>query len=288
MTPHALRTLPLNADCAEFCINQQHRDVLAAGSYQLDEGTQQRAGSIHLYRLSLEQPLPVLTDLSTLGLPGVFDMRWHPTEALLAAALADGSVRQLALQDGTLEQTAEAPGPAAGSMAVSVDYSRCAPSAGDTLCVSYSCGRLQHIQAGPAQLRSLVEWQAHTLEAWAAAWHYWSADVIFSGGDDCAFRVWDLRQGVAAAAWTDRRTHAAGVCCVASSPCQDHVVCTGSYDEKVRLWDLRMLHRPALQQQASCFWNLDGFQGKGGLHNACRSSQSACRPARYQSPWSAL
>lgn len=99
-------------------------------------------------------------------------------------------------------------------------------------------------QAAPAALTSLLSWQAHDLEAWAAATDHWHPSIIYSGGDDCAFKVWDTRQGVEAPAWANRRAHSAGVCCVASSPHRDHLVATGSYDERARLWDMRMPSRP--------------------------------------------
>ena len=38
-----------------------------------------------------------------------------------------------------------------------------------------------------------------------------------------------------------RRAHSAGVCCILCSPWQAAQVCTGSYDEHVRLWDMRQL-----------------------------------------------
>lgn len=57
-------------------------------------------------------------------------------------------------------------------------------------------------------------------------------------------QVWDTRQGVEAPAWANRKAHTAGVCCVSSSPYQEHVVATGSYDERARLWDLRSASRP--------------------------------------------
>jgi diphthamide biosynthesis protein 7 len=103
---------------------------------------------------------------------------------------------------------------------------------------------LMLLQASPAALVSLLQWQAHDLEAWAASTDYWHSSLIYSGGDDCAFKVWDTRQGVDAPAWANRKAHTAGVCCVASSPFQEHLVATGSYDERARLWDLRMPTRP--------------------------------------------
>lgn len=281
----ATRTLPLNADVAEWCVAPQHSDVLAAGTYQLDEAAGVRQGRVHLYSLSglegwrLGSPaastqLPCLTDLSTLDLPGVFDLRWHPTQPLLAAALADGSLRVLALVGGglALQQAAAAPpldgaaggGPSpaasATSMALSLDWGRCSPTAAggtaapprDSLVASYSCGRLQRLAAAPGGLTSLAVWRGHELEAWVAAADAWSADVVYSGGDDGVFAAWDARAGCAAPAWADRRAHAAGVCCVAASPHAEHLVATGSYDEAARLWDLRAPRRPLAAAAAAC------------------------------------
>lgn len=104
-------------------------------------------------------------------------------------------------------------------------------------------------QAAPAGLASLAVWQAHELEAWAASTDHWHPDLIHSGGDDAAYRLWDARQGFDAPVWQDRRTHGAGVCCAASSPHQQAHVCTGSYDDRIRLWDLRAPRRPLLQAE---------------------------------------
>ena len=38
------QVLPLNADCAEFCPFDSHEQLLAVGSYQLDEASQERHG----------------------------------------------------------------------------------------------------------------------------------------------------------------------------------------------------------------------------------------------------
>lgn len=114
------------------------------------------------------------------------------------------------------------------------------------------------VQAAPAGLTSLATWQAHQLEAWAAAFDHWNPSLIHSGGDDCAYRLWDSRQGFDAPTWQSSKVHGAGVCCVSSSPHREHLVCTGSYDDHLRLWDVRSPHRPLLQAEV-------GGQRAGGV-----------------------
>ena len=103
-------------------------------------------------------------------------------------------------------------------------------------------------------MASLATWQAHQLEAWAAATDHWNPALLHSGGDDCAYRLWDSRQGFEVPVWQNSKAHGAGVCCVASSPHQEHLACTGSYDDHLRLWDLRIPLRPLLQAEvrAAC------------------------------------
>lgn len=69
---------------------------------------------------------------------------------------------------------------------------------------------------------------------------------MWTGGDDCAFHLWDLRQGTDQAAVSLRKAHSAGVCCImpSSHRGEEHVLFTGSYDEHVRLWDLRSVGEP--------------------------------------------
>ena len=93
----------------------------------------------------------------------------------------------------------------------------------------------------------LEDASAHDLEAWAVsfanrgAFHGSGDDVVFTGADDAEFKAWDVRVGVDAPVmlFRDRKTHGAGVTCVAPSPHDPQVVATGSYDDSVRLWDVR-------------------------------------------------
>jgi diphthamide biosynthesis protein 7 len=259
---HAALELDLCADVAEWCPLPGRRRLLAAGTYQLDEATQRRAGRLHLFRLrgdlDAERPALALAPAAApLDLPGVFDLRWRPAEAgaargaQLAAALADGGVRLLEARGGgdeTLEigeLAAEGAAPGA-PMALSLDYD----AAGGALAASFSDGGLRLLRAGPAALEATAAWRAHDLEAWVAAYDRHDGNVIYSGGDDGALKCWDARAGGRAPAWVDRRAHGAGVCCVAGAPLRPHLLASGSYDDAARLWDARRPGRPLLAAAA--------------------------------------
>lgn len=87
--------------------------------------------------------------------------------------------------------------------------------------------------------------------------------VLYSGADDATFKGWDVRAvsscdggGAAHGAVADdaapqqapifsnKKAHGAGVCCISSHPRRPHCLVTGSYDEAVRLWDVRMVASP--------------------------------------------
>ena len=162
-------TLPMNTDVVEWCpaAAPPAARCLAVGTYQLDEATGQRAGRLHLF--VLDAPTDKLRLLAAVDLPGVFDIRWRPAAAagvspaaaappLLAAALADGSVRLYAvtltaegaaagqLEAGSLEEVYSTGAPPEAALAVSLDYARCRGDEGAALAVSYSDGSLQHFQ----------------------------------------------------------------------------------------------------------------------------------------------
>lgn len=78
--------------------------------------------------------------------------------------------------------------------------------------------------------------QPHTLEAWTSAFNNAGA-VLYTGGDDCLFQAYDLRMGCQV--WQDRRSHSAGVTSILSDSLDDTRLWTGSYDDTMRVWDLR-------------------------------------------------
>lgn len=92
------RILAFNADVTEFCPTAGCDDVLAVGTYQLDEATQTREGRLYIFRVSghaLEDNL-ALEELVAIDLAGILDMGWVGSEVrgggLLALGLANGFV----------------------------------------------------------------------------------------------------------------------------------------------------------------------------------------------------
>lgn len=118
----------------------------------------------------------------------------------------------------------------------------------DGLACSTSEGTLSCLKLTTTDLRQEATWAAHDAEIWMCAFDAWNKDVLFSGADDCVLKVWDLRAGTDVPCALNRKTHTMGVCCMQSSPHREHVLATGSYDEKVRLWDMRNLSIPTLTQ----------------------------------------
>lgn len=73
--------------------------------------------------------------------------------------------------------------------------------------------------------------------------------IIYSGADDASFKGWDMRAPARSPAFVNRRAHGAGVCIVSGHPEQQHLLCTGSYDDHIRLWDSRLLQRPLMTHE---------------------------------------
>lgn len=265
------------------------RHLLAAGTYQLNESTSQREGKLYIYELrgsignggqEAKQDMPGdrvrLEQRCMQEVPGVFDVEWLDSSTLdkncvgsqhravvdhFVAALADGTLRVYQLAEewsGLVEiASAEAPDGNKHCMALYVTQNFHSSRSGNCetlLATSYSSGQVQIHGLAAAGLSLTSAWHAHELEAWTVGFDANNPDILYSGGDDCSWKCWDIRcrlesTGMARCSsmiWADRKSHGAGVCCISSSLLQPNVLCTGSYDDIARLWDVRYPAKPLL------------------------------------------
>ena len=191
----------------------------------------------------------------------VFEVKWSPRggEADDRAVVADaaGGVSLIRVADDAREEdgaptarvehivrVAELGGDGLG-MVTCVDWATAAAKRGeDAFAASASDGsfRLLRARDGGVDVVQTFE-RAHDLEMWAVAFDRMRDDVVYTGADDCALKTWDARDATRASA-TNRKTHGAGVTCVAPSPHDEHIIATGSYDDHVRVWDCRRIATP--------------------------------------------
>eukprot|EP00775_Hariotina_reticulata_P007315 gene7315-7527_t len=201
-------------------------------------------------------------------MPGIFDLQWAQIDSSTAspavvAGLADGTLRIIGTQGGRLEELSQCQALNSG-MALSVALQpqlHAQPS--QLVAVSASGGQISLVKVHQSGLQQFKQWAAHDLEAWVSAWDCHQPGVLYSGADDAMFKGWDVRalsscEGGRAAhgavaddaapqqapVFTNKKAHGAGVCCISSHPRRPHCLVTGSYDEAVRLWDVRMVSRP--------------------------------------------
>eukprot|EP00622_Pseudochattonella_farcimen_P003684 FR738909.1.p1 GENE.FR738909.1~~FR738909.1.p1 ORF type:complete len:192 (-),score=5.44 FR738909.1:120-695(-) len=103
-------------------------------------------------------------------------------------------------------------------------------------------------------------------ETWITRFNPHSPSMLLSGADDALLKGWDLRcdSGVthgdieeAVGAFTIRGQHDAGVTSLCWCPNGQHIFASGSYDESVRMWDIRSLKTPiSCTQVGGGVWRL--------------------------------
>ena len=108
----------------------------------------------------------------------------------------------------------------------------------------------------PNGIETTAEWKAHDYEAWIVACDRHDMNLIYSGGDDGLFRIWDIRQQPDHSVVTNKH-HQMGVTAMQSHPTTPGRLVTGSYDEGIRLWDQRQWKRPLMEiQMSGGIWRL--------------------------------
>ncbi|KMT10615.1 hypothetical protein BVRB_5g117350 [Beta vulgaris subsp. vulgaris] len=239
-----------NPDAVEFCPHDGFLNILAVSTYTLQEGDQpSRLGSISLFDVNGSSCS--LDRIGSVETAGIFDIKWNPVgggaSPLLAQADADGCLRIHGLEcssDGTSLTGAllkESCGiHISSSMCLCLDWNPSAMS----LAVGLSDGSVSVASLAESELIEDQQWKAHDFEVWAASFDTHQQSILYTGSDDCKFLGWDLRDGSWMPAFKNSKSHKMGICCIVKNPNDPYTLLTGSYDEHLRVWDVRSISKP--------------------------------------------
>ncbi|XP_076021305.1 diphthine methyltransferase isoform X2 [Genypterus blacodes] len=250
----------LSADTVEWCPVPQRHNILACGTYQLKKGAEgaeeedaavpSRTGRLYLFEFRQAGSMsPPLTELQRMDTAAILDLKWCHVpvsgRAVLGMAAASGELQLYALSDTQEEGLAALSSMEVGAdrLALSLDWSTGRMDSDVRVVCSDSAGCLSVLSLGEGCLMPVSQWKAHDFEAWISAFSYWDTQLVYSGGDDCKLKGWDLRMSPSCPTFTSKR-HSMGVCSIHSSPHLERVLATGSYDEQVLLWDERNMRQP--------------------------------------------
>ncbi|KAH7911202.1 WD40-repeat-containing domain protein [Hygrophoropsis aurantiaca] len=256
------------ADSVEFCPQEGSRHVFVCGTYKLEQSKQQgeasdpdipweplkqcRRGNCLVFGVSSTHPSK-LEQLQRISLPAVLDMKWCHRSGPAALGIADSegnvSFHEWQADQNRLTHLQTVSCALSDVLCLSLDWSDRRYHAHDlgNLVVSLSDGSISVLR--PDSHRGMVitdSWPAHDYEPWIAAWNYWDTNVIFSGGDDLKMKGWDCRQGSGHPIFINKQFNA-GVTTIQSHPFVEHAVAVGSYDDTVRLFDMRKPLVPVLE-----------------------------------------
>ncbi|KAK2587407.1 hypothetical protein KPH14_003121 [Odynerus spinipes] len=265
----------LYADSVEWCPIEPFKDLFVCGTYQLLENTEsisekelkpcRRLGKIYLFQVINNGCMKLLYTLET---EGILDMKWAHVKCndnvLLGVVNSIGFLQIYELKNEDEEMLKLITELKVNDLkeeilALSLDWctgrwSSCENSIPKVV-VSDSTGGITLFELHNDELRNITSWSSHEYEAWIAAFDYWDINMIYTGGDDCKFRRFDVRAGNKPT--MSNTIHGAGVTSIHSNADKEHVLASGSYDEVLRLWDTRNLKRPISETNlAGGIWRL--------------------------------
>ena len=235
-----------SADSVECCPIQGYQHIMAIGTYQVDNGENgyTRKGRNYLIH-SDEKRVMQQIDANA-----ILDMKWShyslQNKPVLVQVTAQGETFLTLLdEDGLLQNEAVAQNLVQDSLVLSVDFqNRVKESFGHNIVISCSNGQVKYLRMCPDGLKESWSVDAHGFEAWTSQFNYYDSNIVYSGGDDSLFRIWDVRS----LSCITNKSHQAGVTAISHHPRQEFVLATGSYNESIRIWDTRTMKSPLKEQ----------------------------------------
>ncbi|XP_055388940.1 diphthine methyltransferase [Condylostylus longicornis] len=244
-----------SADSVEWCLHPNFSEYFACGTYQLDDVDNntssqapcRRKGRIYLFKYELKNN--ILKEEFRLETAAILDMKWlnyHREEfPILGAANALGEIHIYNIQDNklVLKSSIQLNSNDDNLLALSLEWS---PNVNNELnnyklITSDSKGCVSLLNYDGVQLIKLKTWSAHNFEAWTCSFDKWNFNRIFTGGDDTTLNSFDIRDPQNITNNYTNYSHIAGVTAMLSHPKMENILITGSYDDRLRIFDTRNL-----------------------------------------------
>jgi len=259
--------LEYTSDSVEFYPSFKHSTLFTAGTYQIEPGDteykERRKGRLYLFNIESNSDSgdssSKVKELQTIDFnSGILDMKWthhnnistqyENDEPLLGVVMSRGELNIYKLDSSSgdkLELVSRNDVSLDSSiLTLSLDWR----TDNKEIISSYSDGSVALFDMNSNTITK--RWVAHDYEAWICAYNYHNTSMVFSGGDDCKFKVWDTRMieedsGSNTPLFTKRCDM--GVTSIHCHPSLENIVAVGSYDECLRIWDLRSMKQPLIQ-----------------------------------------
>ncbi|EDR15594.1 uncharacterized protein LACBIDRAFT_228424 [Laccaria bicolor S238N-H82] len=242
------------ADSLEFCPSENASDIFVCGTYKLEDvdktttgqptiNYQSRRGQCLVFQVVAPNERDPLSWLGSRLLFTIHFFQSHTGNPTLAIADSEGNVNlcEWNTQERILEKISSIQCSTPDTLCLSLDWDdrRTSGTQLGNLAVSLSSGSICLVRPTAAANFQLVStWHAHDFEPWTVAWNYWNTNVIYSGGDDLKLKAWDIRQNCEQPIFVNKRFEA-GVTSIQSHPLVEHLIAVGSYNDTVRLFDVR-------------------------------------------------
>ncbi|XP_067015071.2 diphthine methyltransferase [Anabrus simplex] len=285
-----------SADSVEWCPVQPYHHIFVCGTYQLSQESElqenssssdvrtgeetvsrkiQKFGRLYLFCIDSSANL---VHLQTLETPAILDTKWCHRKindrVLLGVANAKGDLAVYELSEKHPENGDNAvechnyklllvnkinisDEDDSGVLALSLDWSTGKFDESEpSIIVSDSRGVISLLSLRHSSIQQFRSWKAHSYEAWITAFNYWNTSVIYSGGDDCKLHAFDLRYDSDSPVMTSK-AHEMGVTSIHCNVVHENIMISGSYDEKLRVWDTRSMKQPlSVRSLTGGIWRL--------------------------------
>ncbi|VVC35683.1 WD40/YVTN repeat-like-containing domain,WD40 repeat, conserved site,WD40 repeat,WD40-repeat-containing [Cinara cedri] len=231
------------ADTVEWCPISEYKDVFVCGTYKLDETNKLKTGTINLFILEHKNKIKLIQSIHG---DAVLDLKWNfcivSGKILLAAALSGKHISVYSLDkeenDLCLNMYTSFNLPKTDDeshMSLSIAWSSPDENGTQSIAFSDSRGYITVVNLNDCLVRNF---KAHNFESWIVTFHYGEPNILYTGGDDCKFKCYDQRLKFDKPVF-ENKEHKQGVTTCSSSKIRKNIIATGSYDEIVRLWDVR-------------------------------------------------